>query len=297
MSLPDTSGTTLPAVAIGRVCAVAGRAQREAREWAARYEGLFGAKPFDATLFNTVCLCTAFSAPWLDAAELRMTNRVAVWSFGADWLIDYVATSRAEVRDVVARCLAVADGAPAPDGDDLARALAGIRDDLASSAAFPALRDVWREELHRFLTAMAVEWDWNAARGDGPAPAFADYLNNTDNLGFSFAFVSHWAATAEPPPAEDVPAILAASREAQRTMRLINDLGTYERDLSWGDLNALMLGVTERDVREHLAVIGTRFRTLLEPLRAAHPRLAAYMERQVDFCEGFQELTDYWGTL
>ncbi|MEV5711765.1 terpene synthase family protein [Actinoallomurus sp. NPDC052274] len=297
MTLSDISGMTLPAVESGRVCAVAGRAQREAREWTARYEDLFGAKPFDATLFNTVCLCTAFSAPWLGAAELRMTNRVAVWSFGVDWLIDYVATSRAEVRSVVERCLAVADGAPAPDGDDLARALADIRDDLASSPAFPALRDVWREELRRFLTAMALEWDWNAARADGSPPGFADYLENTDNLGFSFAFVSHWAATAEPPPAEDVPAVMAASREAQRTMRLINDLGTYERDLSWGDLNALMLGVTEGEVRDHLAAIGARFRTLLDPVRAGHPRLAAYMERQVDFCEGFQELTDYWGTL
>ena len=127
MTLSGSPTATLPAAEIGRVCAVAGRAQREVREWAARYDRLFGAKPFDPTLFNTVCLCTAFSAPWLGSAALRMTNRVAVWSFGADWLIDYVATSRAEVRDLVARCLAVADGAPPADDDDLTRAWAGIR--------------------------------------------------------------------------------------------------------------------------------------------------------------------------
>ncbi|MEV5751196.1 terpene synthase family protein [Actinoallomurus sp. NPDC052308] len=297
MTLSDIGGTVLPAVESGRVCAVAGRAQREAREWTARYEGLFGAEPFDATLVNTVCLRTAFSAPWLGAAELRMTNRVAVWSSGVDRLIGHAATPRSEVRNVVERCLAVADGAPAPDGDDLARALADIRDDLASSPAFPALRDVWREELRRFLTAMTLERDGNAARADGSAPAFADHLENADDLGFSFAFVSHWAATAEAPPVEDVPAVMAVSREAQRTMRLIDDLGTFERDLSRGDLNALLPGVTEGEVRDHLAAVGARFRALLDPLRAGHPHLAAYMERQVDFCEGLQEPTDHWEAL
>ena len=146
---------------------------------------------------------------------------------------------------------------------------------------------------------MAREWDWNAAwtDGSGRPPSFEEYLGNTDNLGFSFAFVSHWITTSPPPLAADIAGIVAASREAQRTMRLINDLGTYERDVSWGDLNALMLDVTEQQVREHVTVIGERFRTLLAPLRADHPQLASYMERQIDFCDGFQELTDYWGAL
>ncbi|MEV0402163.1 terpene synthase family protein [Actinoallomurus sp. NPDC050550] len=298
MPLSGSPTAILPAAESGRVCAVASRAQCEVREWSARYDGLFGAKPFDLNLFNMVCFCTAFSAPWLGSAALRMTNRVAVWSFGADWLIDYVATSQGEVSDLVARCLAVADGAP-PDADDLTRGLADIRNGLASSAAFPALREVWREELRRFLDAMAREWDWNAARADGSAcpPSFEEYLGNTDNLGFSFAFVSHWIATSPPPPAADIAGIVAASREAQRTMRLINDLGTYERDVSWGDLNALMLDVTEQQVREHLTAIGGRFRTLLDPLRADHPQLASYMERQVDFYDAFLGLTDYWGAL
>jgi hypothetical protein len=299
MTLSGSPTAILPATDTGRVCAVAGRAQREIREWAARHDGLFGARPFDPTLFNTVCLRTAFSAPWLGSAALRMTNRVAVWSFGAGRLIDQVATSHAEVRDLVARCLAVADGAPSAENDDLTRALAGIRDGLASSAAFAVSGEVRREELRRFLDAMAREWDWNTARADGsaPPPSFEEYLGNTDGLGFSFAFVSHWIATSPPPPAADVAGIVAASREAQRTMRLIDDLGTYERGVSRGDLNALMPDVTEQQVREHLTVIGGRFRALLDPLRADHPQLASYLERQVDFCDGLQEPTDHWSAL
>lgn len=282
----------------GRVCAVAGRAQREVREWAARYPGLFGAKPFDPALFNTVCLCTAFSAPWLDADELRLTNQVAVWTFGLDWRIDYVAASRDEVRNVVDRCLTTADGARPPDDDDLTRCLADLREELASSAAFPALGRLWQDELRRFLLAMAREWDWNAERErTGRLPTFDDYLGNTDNLGFSFAFVSHWIATDVEPAPSDVDEVKAAGWEAQRTMRLINDLGTYERDLSWGDLNGLMLGVTPEEMRRHVTIAGDRFRELVEPLRKGHPRLAHYMERQVDFCAGFQALADYWGAL
>src|SRR5690242_8666788 len=117
MTLSGSPTAIMPATESGRVCAVAGRAQREVREWAARYDGLFGAGPFDPTLFNTVCLRTAFSAPWLGSTALRVTNRVAVWSFGAGRLIDHVATSRADVQDLVARCLAVAGGAPPAQND------------------------------------------------------------------------------------------------------------------------------------------------------------------------------------
>jgi hypothetical protein len=294
-------GYDLPgAVESGRIGGVAGQAEREVRAWAAGYPDLFGAKPFDATLFTTVCLCTAFSAPWHTSAALRVTNRVATWSFGVDWLIDYVARSRAEVDDVIDRCLTVARGGPADDGDDLMRCLAEIRNALRESVAFPALRHVWLDELERFLRSQAREWDWNLARKDGgrTGPSLQDYLGNADNLGFSFAFASHWLSTAtEPPRADDVPKIREASWQAQRTMRLINDLGTYRRDQEWGDLNALMLDVSRDEVLRRMADLRDRLATILEPLRPGHPFLTSYMERQVDFCQGFQGVTDYWGAL
>lgn len=286
------------ALVTGRICAAAGQAQREALEWSSGYPELFGAAPFDPALFGTVCLCTAFSAPWLGGADLRITNRAALWGFGVDWLIDYVAATREQVADVVDRCLAAVAGPPPADGDELVRSLVDIRADLASASAFTVLGEVWRDELRGFLSAMAREWEWNAARANGAAPTFEQYLENADNLGFSVAFVAHWISAGPSPEGLDVEAVMAAGRQAQRTMRLINDLGSYERDLKWGDLNGLMLGVTREEARRRVAEGGRRFRALtaaLDPGR--YQRLITYMERQVEFCEGFQDVTDYWGSL
>lgn len=296
--MESTEFNDLPdAARSGVICAVAGEAARDTQRWAARYGRLFSAKPFDPTLYNTVCLCTAFSAPWAKSADLVVTNRTAIWGFGVDWLIDYVATSRDEVADIVAGCLAVADGAD-PADDDLMLSLADIRDDLSSSAAFPALAPVWRDQLARFLHAMAHEWDWRSESGrTGKRPTLTEYLDNSDNFGFSFAFVSHWAFTSPPPSARDIKAIQEASWAAQRAGRLINDIGTYQRDVDWGDLNALMLGSDRAEVDRQVAELTRRFREVARPLRADHPRLSHYLERQIDFCVGFYGSTDYWGEL
>jgi hypothetical protein len=294
--LPESDVDALPAAApSGRICALAGQGQREMRGWAAEYADLFAAKPFDPALFSTLALAAAFSGPWLTAEQVRMANRSALWCFGLDWLIDYVATSPAEAAEIAGRCLAVADGGPAVPGDDLTRFLADIRDELRAAAAFPALGPVWRDELRRMLAAMVREREWRSA--PERRPTFEEYLRNADNLGFSFVFAAHWMHTGESPPAADVPAIRAASWAVQRVIRLLNDLATYERDVAWGDLNALLLGVTRTQVRERLVVLSDAARAAIEPLRAQHPRLAGYLRRQMEFCVGFYGITDYWGEL
>ncbi len=289
----------LTAAECGRVSAVAGKAQREMREWAAAYPSLFSAKPFDPALFGTLALASAFSGPWLDAERLRMANRMCLWCFGLDWLIDYVATSADEVRDIVARCLAVAEGGAPAEGDDLTCFLAEVRDELAQCPAFAVLRPIWLDDMRRMLDAMALETTWKAAHssGDRPLPGFAEYLGNADNLGFSFVFDAHWIYTADAPPEGDLDAVREASHAVQRVVRLLNDIGTYHRDLAWGDLNALMLGLPREEVDRRLAALVATARELIHPLRTDRPLIAAYLERQMDFCAGFYRVTDYWGRL
>ncbi|MFD0891332.1 terpene synthase family protein, partial [Streptosporangium algeriense] len=174
--------------------------------------------------------------------------------------------------------------------------LAGIRDELAASPAHPVLGPLWREELRRMLEAMLREARWKA---DKVTPGFEDYLGNADNLGFSFAFASHWLYTAGSGEGlgEILDEVAEASRSVQRVIRLINDLGTYERDVAWGDLNALLLGPERAEVERRVAELAARSRELITPLRDRAPELAGYLERQMDFCAGFYRVTDYWGAL
>ncbi|GAA3446041.1 terpene synthase family protein [Planomonospora venezuelensis] len=294
MTARSDAGSWPAATESGAVCAGAGRAQRDMSEWAREYPGLFSAKPFDAALYSTLSLAMAFSGPWLTAERLRMANKTTLWAFGLDWLVDYVATSETEVEDIARRCLDVAAGAPAADGDDLTRMLAGIRDELASSPAFAVLGPVWRDELERMLDGMLTEWRWKSEKA---VPAFEEYLGNADNLGFSFVFAAHWIHTADGGEVADVERLREAGRAVQRVIRLLNDLGTYERDLAWGDLNALALGTDRAGVERQVAELAARSRELLAPLYGGHPELARYMERQMDFCAGFYRVGDYWGTL
>lgn len=288
------------ALKCGTICAVAGQSQREMREWAEQYPGLYGADVFDPALFSTLSLAAAFSGPGLAVSDLRMANRVCLWCFGLDWLIDYAAGSGEELSGIVRRCAAVADGAPAGNGDELTHFLADIRDELAKAPAFPGMHAVWRDELQRMLDAMAREWAWKTQRGNGvmDRPDFEEYLDNADNLGFSFVFASHWIFTSDAPvDGGSAAQVRIVSHAVQRVIRLLNDFGSYERDLAWGDLNGLMLDLDRVTVANRVVEETARARKLAAELRAV-PKLAAhadYMERQMDFCAGFYGVTDYWG--
>lgn len=285
----------------GRISALAARGQRDLAELAAGYPELFPARPFDAALFANIAAAIAFGAPWCDAPRLRVTNRAVLWGFALDWLVDYVATSRTEIDRIAARCLAVADGGvPAPD-DPLGRFLAELRDELATVAAFPDLRLVWRAELCKVLDAMAREWDWKRASGMDGAPAglpsLDDYLDNADNLACTVVNVTHWIYSGDPATLAHLDPLIEASGEVQRILRLVNDLGTYERDLRWGDLNALLLVDDRSQVERRIDELVARAGELLAPLEGSCPEQARYLARQIGFSSGFYRSADFWGAL
>jgi len=270
----------MDAVGAGRASAVAGQSQRRMRSWAARYPELYDKPEYDAALFSTLALATAFSGPWFDADQLDMANKSCVWCFGLDWSIDHQATSEDEVNGLLERLRAVADGAD-PREPELERFLAEIRDELA-----PWPSRLWRAELDRMLNAMAREWLWNSTS----KPSFAEYLDNADNLGFSFVFACHWAVNGGLPADEE--AVQVAAEAVQRVVRLLNDLGTYERDVKWGDLNALMLDLDRPAIEEQITALSAAAVSLTAGLPPEH---GDYLRRQMEFCVGFYGIADFWG--
>lgn len=285
----------VPAADAGRISAVAGQGQRELARCVREYPGLFTARAFDPALLSTLAMAAAFSGPWFTAERLRMANRTALWCFALDWLIDHEAGSGSEAAGIADRCRAVAAGGPAVPGDDLTRFLEDIRDELGAAAAFPALGGVWREELDRMVTAMVREWGWKA--DPASRPTVEGYLANADNLGFTFVVSAHWIHSGEMIRPADLPPVRAAARAVQRVIRLLNDLATYERDVAWNDLNALLLGATRDQVRRRTGGLVAAAGAAIGPLRGPYPRLAGYLHRQMEFCMGFYDVTDFWGEL
>ncbi|MFB9836707.1 terpene synthase family protein [Actinoallomurus acaciae] len=284
----------------GKVCALAMDCLRDLQKCAAEYPALFPTKPFGPTVFSGVALANAFGSPGATAARIRVAARTALWAFAVDWLMDYVATSRDEIDAIVTGCEAVGDGAP-PDPDAPVQAfLAALRDDLARRPGWAAQYPIWREHLRRYLLANAREWDWKTARAAGDTAALPDlegYLANADNFGSSLVNVSHWIDNGAVSTAGELERLAEASAEVQRTLRLLNDLATYERDMTWGDLNSLMLGLTPDDVRRRIAASVARCEELIEPLAAGFPEEADYLIRQIGHSSGYYGSTDYWGSL
>jgi hypothetical protein len=284
--------TIQAAAAAGRTSAAAGAGQRDLQSWAAQEPELFPPRPFDATLFGTLSAANAFSAEDLPAAKLTMLNRGALWGFAVDWQIDYVLKSADEVDGVVGRCLAVADGAAPVDG--LTRLLEHLRAQVASGTDDGASLDAWGEELSRMLAGMRREWGWRAA---GHRPTLDEYLDNADNLGSAFVNIGHWLVTTPDLELSHLADVTSALRAEQKVIRLLNDLGTVDRDVAWGDLNALLLGVERPEVAARVEALVRQTQDTLLPLVASEPRLVAFLRRQIGFCSGFYGVTDYWGQL
>ncbi|MGI5206430.1 terpene synthase family protein [Spirillospora sp. CA-108201] len=291
----------------GSTAALAADCQRDLQEWAASFPVLFSARPFDARLFSTVALANAFGAPWESADRLRIAVRASLWVFAADWVVDYKAETRADVERATRECLALLEPegtnrlpGPGPESAaaetaaaGLARCLSDLQSDLATSPAFGAHRELWGDRLRRYLDAMAREWDWKATG----LPDFEQYVANADNFGSSLVNVAHWIFTGDERTFAHLDELWTVSAGVQRVLRLLNDLATYERDLAWGDLNSLMLGVDRATVTDRITQIVGECRERLVPLKETCPVEAVYLERQIAYSTGFYGVTDYWGSL
>ncbi|MEU7754796.1 terpene synthase family protein [Micromonospora sp. NPDC049171] len=279
----------------GRICALAAKGQRDLAERAAAYPDLFPARPFDPALFGNVAMAIAFGAPWCDLDQLRVTNRAVLWGFAVDWLVDHEARSRDEIDRLTAGCLAVAEGGSPAEDDSLGRFLAELRDELAAVPAYATHGAVWRSELRTMFDAMAREWDWKQSADTGVLPTLDEYLANAANLACTVVNVAHWIHSDDPATLAHLDALVAASDQVQRIIRLVNDLASFERDKRWGDLNALMVVPERADVERRITELVAYARDLLDPLRATCPVPADYLARQIGFSTGFYGSTDFWG--
>ncbi|MDG4794526.1 terpene synthase family protein [Micromonospora sp. WMMD1082] len=295
---PDTPAIAFEQAAEhGRICSVAARGQRDLQERVAAYRDLFPDPPVDATMLSALALSTAFIAPWCSASDLRTANRTSLWVTAEDWRIDSVAASLAEATATATACLSVAAGATPADGDELARFLADIRDDLAVTPLFARLGHLWQDELRRMLDAELQEWQWKAARNADPAdlPSPGDYLANAAGYGATWVNISHWIATSAVDTEDQLVALVTASQEVEKVLRLVNDLASYDRDVKAGDLNILMLGIDEDEVRQQVAALIERCDTLLDRLTDTCAQQVGYLRRVLGFTTGFYHGTDFWG--
>ncbi|MBB5110030.1 terpene synthase family protein [Streptomyces spectabilis] len=272
MNTPDQQPQTS-----GRICALAAQGARDLNRHRQARSRPLPHEVFDHGLLWSLALTSAFSGPWYSAPELATANLAALVAFEVDWVIEDLAM--AELNAAIGYFSGVSRGARPRDGNEPGELLAALATALQS-------RDpMWQQELDLMLEAMRREREW---RNQGILPSFPQYLENADNTGFRFVFAAHWAANGEAGPAS---AVTRAGTIVQQSIRLLNDLATFGRDRTTGDLNALLLIPDPAVVAQCLAELKEE----AEPRLAHLPKeTAQYMRRQRDFCEGFYSIGDFW---
>ncbi|GGS64870.1 terpene synthase family protein [Nonomuraea spiralis] len=273
---------------LGRTCALAAECGRDLRRCAQMYDGLFPAAAFDDEFYHALTLGTAFSAPWAGAGGLKAVNRSALWVLAVGRLVDHTATTREQVERLTRDCLAVARGAVPRSA--ATRFLADLRDELATAERFGAARRLWHDQLARTLAGMARAWVWRETRA---VPTLEHYLDNADSRGSCFVDLSHWIYTGDGWIGGHLEEARAVSRQVQRYLHLLGDVASYRKDLNWGDLNVLGLGVTGGEVAETMDGLAREAIGLIEALRGCSPRTAAYLRRRIGFNAGFTGISDF----
>ncbi|NUS02499.1 MAG: terpene synthase [Nonomuraea sp.] len=276
------------AFTLGRTCAVAAECGRDLRRCAQMYDGLFPVAAFDADFYQGLTLGMAFSAPWAGAGGLKAAGRAALWVLAVGRLVDHTATNRAQVERLTRECLSVAKGAVPRSA--VTRFLADLRDELATVEAFGELRWLWHDQLAGMLAGMARAWVW---RDTGATPTLERYLDNADSRGSCFVDLSHWIYTGDARTEGHLAELRAVSRQVQRYLHLLGDVASYRRDMSWGDLNVLGLGVSGREVADAMAGLAREATGMIEPLREHGPRTAAYLRRRIGFSAGYTGISDF----
>ncbi|HLZ31517.1 MAG TPA: terpene synthase family protein [Chloroflexota bacterium] len=219
-----------------RIVDLSGHMSHAVHAWAERYPLIRGVRVAPLSLS-----VAAGGFPFTTLEALISTARLSLWVFTVDDLFDeghaaeHELIERAECyRALIHREVAC------PPNDGLATALCDVRDDLARYPLFDRLGTEWATALCGTVDGMLAEYQWSLPRAS--LPSYAEYVRNGR---YSIGGPPHmWAAviTADDASAPaHVEHLRAMEQLASTSIRLANDLQSFEKEVAEGQINALVI--------------------------------------------------------
>lgn len=263
-----------------------------------------------------VALTVAACAPSWNPALLQLLAKVTFWIFSIDDAIDAEGLPDEVLTSKVASWRTVLEDPlrPTPGGgDEHAALLAEIAAEIAKSPLTKPLYGHWRTNFERMFAGMLFERELGRRfRAEGPAalPPYSTYLSHgLYSIGVPSFASSACLLRAEPGALDRWAAYLVMEQEAGRTLRLANDLRTWQREAQEHNLNALMIlqhrytaaGMpehaawerAERVVAQQMARCRARCANMKPLLALAAPETAEALARTVEFAVEFYREHDY----
>jgi len=237
-----------------RIFDLSARTSQTLHRWATRYPLIRRVRVWPLSL------SVAAGAPFTSVEALISTARLSLWVFTLDDLFDEERVPQVELAKRANRYRALAhEEIQPPSGDSLATALCELRDDLATYPLFASLGTEWADALCGTIHGMTREYQWRSAyRDDGPVslPTYDEYVS----IGrYSIGGPPHiWAAlltTDDDSTPKHLDHLRAMEQIASTCIRLANDLQSYQKEVTEGKINALVIlgsalreqGVSEQD--------------------------------------------------
>lgn len=216
--------------------------------WCAKYPALLR-----SSRVPQVSLTLSASAPFLSARELLPTGCLFLWLFAMDDLCDEWPTGpeAAPLSSLWTRfeqavsLLEAPEDAPARE-EPLLQAMRDIRAGLAPLPLFSALRMPLAHTLRDILRGMQLEMEWSRLHRQsppGPSPSLEEYLEQAAcfTTGTLPIYLGVLMATRDAAIVPRLPHFMGLGHEAAVSIRLANDLRSYEKELAEGKLNSLIL--------------------------------------------------------
>jgi hypothetical protein len=244
---------------------------------------------------NVYCLTSAFTSPWLGVNTLHLATKIWSWLTAVDDVMDALHVDSDDVHASADRCRRILDGDRPVASDQLAAALAEIRDELTTYPLFHQLAPLWRDTVEQLITAMQFERRASDAVAAGGAPPDLDeYLEQArESVGIMMYVVSLWSTMDEADLPDYVDQLLPPLREAALAVRLGNDLRSSAREQTSGTLNALMLGMTREQLQQAIPIHVDNCRRQLRLLVAQPLGSAVALDRLTTWCTRLYEKIDY----
>jgi hypothetical protein len=196
-------------------------------------------------------LSVAAAAPYSTLEALISTARLSLWVFTLDDLFDEERVPRSELMRRVERYRAIAQGIPQGETgsgtrDTLAAALREIRDDLAGYPLFASLGQVWVDALCGTIDSMLDEYQWRLRRrqsgNDMQLPSYEQYVEcGLSSIGGPPHVWAELITTDDPSTPEHIEQLRVMERIASTCIRLANDLQSYQKEVSEGKFNSLVI--------------------------------------------------------
>lgn len=191
---------------------------------------------FDSVRFPATALTTATEGYFLPVSLLKKMVVIPVWIFTIDDVIDRKLLSDEELDECLLRYewIITRD----QDASDVyGCVLKDLYDQLKERPLFSALRGVWEEAYFRMIRGMLLE-----ARPNDRLPSYDEYLKHgAFSIGVPLYVVSTWILASHEETMPNLDVLKEMMMLSAKSIRLANDMRTYEKEKKEGNLNALVI--------------------------------------------------------